>query len=186
MTGPSMMKSRDELDDRLISDGRFGEVLAAYYPIIVAKLRMRMRRSRSGEVFDVAGNVCVRLLAEQRAGKRCSAPFRVVVHQVTKYVLQDHYLELKKHAPEVPTEPDAPLWGTVGGDDDGFDGVVQADWFDYAFHGLPPRDRAVADLCYRHSCSPAQIASELDITRNAVDQALHRVRAAVGKKIRDD
>lgn len=180
-----MMKSRDELDDRLISEGRFGEVLAAYYPIIVAKLRMRMRRS-PGEVYDVASNVCVRLLAEQRAGKRYNAPFRVVVHQVTKYVLQDHYMELKKRGPEVPTEPDAPVWETTGGRDAGYDGVVQADWFDYVFHGLPPRDRDVADRYYRDGSPPGQIASELEITRNAVDQALYRVRTAVGKKLRDD
>ena len=73
----AMTSERDVYDDQLIREQRFDELLAAYYPIMVARLRMRVP---AGMVYDVAHDAVVRLLGELQRGRHYPVPFRVVLH----------------------------------------------------------------------------------------------------------
>ena len=57
--------------------------------------------------WDVAQDVCLRLLAELRRGKRYSVPYRVVVFNVVKWTIRDHFAGRPTDVP-LPDGWDAP------------------------------------------------------------------------------
>src|SRR5437764_921850 len=52
------MSDRDAEDDALLTSGRHAELLAAYYPVILERLRLRLTRD---EAYEVAHRVVERL-----------------------------------------------------------------------------------------------------------------------------
>src|SRR5262245_6087374 len=172
-----MGNDRDALDERLLAEGRHDELLAAYYPIMHARLLLRVH---DGEAFEVLHRAVERLLTELKRGKRYPVPFRVVVHQVTGWTLKEYFAEQKRRpfAP-LPTDWDV---GDPGPDDR----VVSDAWVRSLIAQLSGRDREVAELRYLEGMEIAEIAERLGISRNAVDQSLHRAHKRLRKLMDDD
>ena len=165
-------KLGDERDSRLIDEGRFAELLAAYYPVIVARLRMR---APAGAVYDIAHETCLRLLSELTRGRRYAHPFRVIVHQVTIYCSGDYFVATRDR-PDTPLPPDAPVWTSEGEPDGAMDAVVQDDWLNVQLRSLTEHDRRIALMYFGQEMPITQIADTVGLSRNAVDQALFRAR----------
>jgi RNA polymerase sigma factor (sigma-70 family) len=129
---------------------------------VLERCRVRLR---SGDAYEVAHIVMVRLLTELRAGKRYPVPFRVVVHQVTTWTIGGYLTRGR-------AEPLPAGWEPAG--DDPYEPVEQGYDLELLFEGLPPRVAAVMRLRYLEGLEIHQIAEGLGLERNAVDQALHR------------
>jgi RNA polymerase sigma-70 factor (ECF subfamily) len=163
------MNDGDADDTRLLDSGEHARLLAKYEVVIVGRCVAGMRGSLDAE--DVAQDVKLRLWRELSRGKRYRVPFRVVVHKVIEWTLKDHFSGKDTTVP-LPDEwlPDpADPYAEVG-EKDAIDGLLA---------GLPERQRQVWTLRLA-GLEPEQIAAELGMTRNAVDQALHNGR----KKLR--
>ena len=124
----------------------------------MAKLRGHL------DAEDVAQDVKLRIWKELQAGKRYPVPFRVVVHKVIEWTIGDYWAGRDTTVPlpegwepPVDDDPDGPL-------------IVEE-----ALAALAPREREVWELSME-GLSPDQVAYRLGITRNNVDQALHRGR----------
>src|SRR5262249_10219663 len=157
-------------------EGRHAELLAAYYPIVLARLRLRVG---DGEAYEVAHRVVDRLLGELTRDKRYPVPFRVVVHQVTGWMLKEYFAEGKGTA-LAPLPPD---WdpGDRGHDDD----VVADEWVRHVVGQLGGRDGEIAWMRYVDELEIPRIAERIGVTRNAVDQSLHRSRKRLRKLMGD-
>ncbi len=161
-----MSHARDAVDARLLAAGEHARLLAAYDVVILDRCRALLRGDPDAE--DVAQDVKLRLYRELRAGKTYPVPFRVVVHKVIDWTVRDYFAGRPTEAPLAdgwePSTDDHPL-----------DAVIVEEVLD----GLPPREREVWTLHIVEGMAPRQIAGRLGISRNAVDQALHRGRRAL-------
>jgi DNA-directed RNA polymerase specialized sigma24 family protein len=163
MTPASMHDARDAEDNRLLAEGRFTELLAAYFHPVRERCFLRLRDRDAGD--DVAQLVFVRLLRELRSGKRYPVPFRVVVWKVVDWTLRGTYPGPKEGA-WLPDD-----WeGTAG---DAFAEWEAAHDLGVLFSDLPDRQREVLELRYLRGLEIPEIAEQLGLNRNAVDQALH-------------
>ena len=169
-----MTGSREDLDDMLLEQGRYAELLAAYYPVLLARLLLR---APMGVAYEVASAASLRVLEELHRGKRYPVPFRVVMRKVMQWSLADHYVQA---TPEVAW-PDG--WEVPTGS--GIDGLVGDDWVRYMIERLTGRQREVAWLRYVEGLDIEQIAERLGIKRNAVDQAMHNAHATMRKLVDD-
>lgn len=149
-------------DDALLASGDHPRLLARYEATIVQRCVAAMRGHPDAE--DVAQDVKLRLWRELQAGKTYPVPFRVVVHKVIEWTLKEHWGGRDTTVP-LP-EGWEPAW-----EDDPHGPLVVRELLDE----LPPREREVWTLTI-DGLSPDQIAERLHITRNNVDQALHRGR----------
>jgi RNA polymerase sigma factor (sigma-70 family) len=161
-----MADVRDAEDIPLLQARDHGRLLATYYPVVLERLRLRLS---DADAYEVAHRVVDRLLGELDAGKTYRVPFRVVVHNVIGWKLKEfHTLGRIDVLPEDwdPTDPA-----------DDFAAFEQAYDLDLWFADLPARTRDVLRLRYLEGVEIEQIAERLGMTRNAVDQALHRGHA---------
>ena len=149
-------------DEALLASGDHARLLARYEPVIVQRCVAAMRGHPDAE--DVAQDVKLRLWRELQAGKTYPVPFKVVVHKVVGWTLKDHW------AGRDTTVPLPEGWEPPAEDDRDGPLIVRE-----ALAELPPREQEVWTL-WIDGLSPDQIAAELGITRNNVDQALHRGR----------
>lgn len=84
------MTDDDARDAQLLEAGQFDRLLAKYHLVILARCIRGTRNVDDGQ--DVAQDVEFRLFREFQAGKRYpGVPFRVVVHQVVKWTIKDHF-----------------------------------------------------------------------------------------------
>jgi RNA polymerase sigma factor (sigma-70 family) len=158
-----MRDARDAEDALLLQTGDYAQLIAAWYPIVVQ--RCLVRAGASG--YDVAHDVVERLLAELQRGRRYPVPYRVVVHMVIGWTLNEHFQGLPTDAP-LPEEWDlADSTDDVGSFEEAFD-------LEHLFEELPEGDRAVCRLRYLDGLEIDQIAEQLGRERNAVDQSLWR------------
>jgi RNA polymerase sigma factor (sigma-70 family) len=157
------MRDRDAEDDELLDAGRHAELLAAYYPVILERLRLRLPRD---EAYEVGHRVVERLLRELDRGRRYTVPYRVVVHNVVTWTLRGHFGG-RTHD---PLPPDLP------GGEDAAAGVDERVGLQQMLAALPGREREVLEMRYLDGREIEDIAADLGITRNAVDQALFRGR----------
>jgi RNA polymerase sigma factor (sigma-70 family) len=164
-----MPDARDAEDSRLLDAQDHPRLLATYYPLVLERCRLRIRDE--GDASEVAHTVCVRLLAELRAGKRYPVPFRVVVHKVTTWTIGGFFA-----GERLDLLPEG--WDTPDGSDP-FAGVEEAADLEALFAPLPKRVREVLSLRYLEGLDPEETAARLGIERNAVDQAHHRGLAAL-------
>ena len=158
-------------DSQLLAADDIGALLARYEPVIVGRCIARLKGSLDAE--DVAQDVKLRLLDEFKRGKRYGGlPYRVVVHQVIGWTIGDYFAGRRTDVP-LP-EGWEPTEGT-----DPADEVVSRGWVEWVVAHLDGRDGVVFRKRYLHGLAPAVIAEELDMERNAVDQALYRGRAKI-------
>ena len=165
------MSDRDAEDDALLRSGRHADLLAAYYPVIRERLRLRLPRD---EADEVAHRVVERLLLEASRGARYRVPYRVVVHSVVGWKLREHFGE---------RGPDPLLVDPEAGDDP-LARAAERLGLEQMLAGLPARERQVLTLRYLDGREIAEIAEELGMTRNAVDQALFRGRRRLKELLR--
>jgi RNA polymerase sigma factor (sigma-70 family) len=164
-----MSHDRDREDATIVSRGDHARLLAKYEPVIVGRCIAELRGHLDAD--DVAQDVKLRLWGELCRGKAYSVPFRVVVHKVIWWTVKEYFAGKPTHGPLPegwdPADPDD-VYGDLLDDD-----AVSA-----AFDALPDgKTRAVMEMRYLERLDPEQIAERLGITRNAVDQALHRGHA---------
>jgi RNA polymerase sigma factor (sigma-70 family) len=166
--------ARDDEDARLLAEGDHAALLAAYYPTIL--LRLRIRRLQLDEAEEVRQRVVEHLLRQLRSGKTFKVPFRVVVHQRTTWELLDYYAERKRREAELPEEQ-------AGDSVDEFERIESNLDFDRLLADLPGRERQVAALRWQHGLEVPQIAEILGIETNAVHQALFRAHRKLSEKL---
>jgi RNA polymerase sigma factor (sigma-70 family) len=159
-----MRDARDAEDALLLQNGDHAALLAAYQPMIRQRCLIKLRGD-AGE--DVAQNVLERLLRELKRGKRYTVPYRVVVHMVITWTINDHFGGR-------PTELALPEDWDVADEIDPYRPLEDDQALESLFARLPEGARRVLELRYRRGLEPEEIALELNIKRNAVDQALHR------------
>src|SRR5688500_18211627 len=160
-------------DSQLLAAGVIGALLARYEPVILGRCIARLRGSLDAE--DVAQDVKLRLLEEFERGKRYGGLlYRVVVHQVIGWTIADHFAG---RPTDVPL-PDGwePREVSSGGGDPA-DEVVSRGWVEWVVSQVDGKDGQICRLRYRDLLEPAQIAAQLGMQRNAVDQALYRCRS---------
>lgn len=149
-------------DDALLASGQHAVLLARYETIIVHRCVARLRGHPDAE--DVAQDVKLRLWRELKAGRTYSVPYRVVVHNVIEWTLGDYW------AGRDTTVPLPDGWEPATEDDP--DGAIIVSEL---LAELAGREQEVWEL-WMDGLAPDQIAERLGITRNNVDQALHRGR----------
>lgn len=140
-------------------------MLAKYEPVIVQRCVAALRGHADAE--DVAQDVKLRLWRELQAGKEYPVPYKVVVSKVIDWTLRDYRQGRDTHAP-LPDGFDAGAadpTGAVGAEESVRD--LLSAW-------LQGRARQVCELRYLEGLEIEDIAKRLGMTRNAVDQALHR------------
>jgi RNA polymerase sigma factor (sigma-70 family) len=157
-----MNDGHDAKDARLVDSGEHARRLATYEPVIIGRCVAALRGSLDAE--DVAQDVKLRLWRELSRGKRYPVPFRVVVHKVIGWTLQD-YFGGRDTTLALPEDWLADAADPIGELD------AQASVAGL-LAGLPERQRQCWTLRLA-GLEPEQIAAELGMKRNAVDQALH-------------
>ena len=167
-----MHDARDAEDNRLFDEGDHKRLVANYFDTIRARARARAKNAHDAD--EVASRVFVHLLEElgRRQGKRYSVPFRAVVHRRIVWMTADYYREQ-------PNDAELGDWDAVAADEM----AVWAERHDLEqlFATLPERERQVCTLRYIHGWPHEQIAEKLQMTPNAVYQALWRAH----KKLRE-
>jgi RNA polymerase sigma factor (sigma-70 family) len=163
-----MPDARDAEDTRLLDAHDYPRLLATYYRVVLERCRLRLA---DADAYEVAHNVMERLLRELTAGKRYPVPFRVVVHQVTTWKIKE--FQTRGRVEFLPED-----WDPASGEDP-FEPFDQGHDLLLLFAGLPPRVRDVMRLRYLEGLDIGVIAERLGMTRNAVDQALHRGHATI-------
>jgi len=163
-----MPHDSDAADAELLQDRRIDVLLAKYEPAILGRCIARLNGDLAAE--DVVQNVMLRLLQEFHRGKSYGeTPYRVVVHQVVTWTIADYFAG---RATDVPL-PDG--WDPAG-DEPNDDNLERHD-LRRLFAGLPDGTRRVLEHRYLLGLEIEDIAEQLQMTRNAVDQALHRGHA---------
>jgi RNA polymerase sigma factor (sigma-70 family) len=160
----------DAEDDRLLGANALGELFARHYDDLVARARARVGAERAHDVVHAA---LLRTLREIRGGRRWPVPFRAVVHQHLGW-------QIGALGGQSPPASLPEGWDVV--DPTGHDGFVEVDdrlAIGALLEGLPARDREVMHRRFVEGCEVDQIAEDLAMTRNAVDQALWRGRRAL-------
>jgi RNA polymerase sigma factor (sigma-70 family) len=171
-----MPHDSDADDAKLLQDRRIDVLLAKYEPAILGRCIARLHGDLAAE--DVAQNVLLRLLQEfHRAKSYGETPYRVVVHQVVGWTIADHFAG---RPTDVPL-PDA--WDPAGEDPN--DDVLARHDLRRLFAALPDGTRHVLELRYLLGLGIEEIAEQLQMTRNAVDQALHRGHARLREALAD-
>lgn len=153
----------DAEDTRLRDAGDLEDLLARYVETIDGRCRARIWNEYDAQ--DVAQRVLFRLWKELTSGKRYRAPFRVVVRQVIGWTIKAHF--------GAPGEPD-PLDEWDAPTDGGFADVEERLTLERLFAELTERERRIFVLRYLEGVDIAEIAASEGVTRNAIDQALHR------------
>src|SRR5687768_14096751 len=119
-----MHDARDAEDTRLLEAGEIGLLVEGYLGVIYDRCRLKLRSSEHAE--DIAHEVVVRLLGELKRGRRYRVPFRVVVHKVIGWKVNEHFQamrydeELEDWLVVASTESDVPL-----ASDAGFDAMLE-------------------------------------------------------------
>jgi DNA-directed RNA polymerase specialized sigma24 family protein len=171
-----MPHDSDADDAKLLQDRRIDVLLAKYEPVILGRCIARLHGDLAAE--DVAQNVLLRLLQEfHRAKSYGETPYRVVVHQVVGWTVADHFAG---RPTDVPL-PDG--WDPAG--DDPNNAVIARHDLRRLFDALPDGTRRVLELRYLLGLGIEEIAEQLQMTRNAVDQALHRGHARLREALAD-
>jgi RNA polymerase sigma factor (sigma-70 family) len=168
-----MAHDRDAEDRRLLGTGDHPALLAAYYPVVRQRVRLRVP---DPDADDVVQRVMVRLLAELTRGRVYAVPYRVVVHQVVTRTIKEHFGERPAEVARLD-EHDRPV------DDEAFGAVEDRLVLERLLADLPPRQREVLSDRFLEGLEIVDIAARRRMTRNAVDQALFAGRRALRKKL---
>lgn len=169
-----MHDARDAEDKRLLETKEHTQLLENYVYLVQEWTAVRVRDRHAAA--EVVQRVFLRLASELAAGKSYRVPYRVVVWSVVKWTARGYEWTAKDGA----TLPDD--WDAVA--PDGYEEWEAEHDLGIWIADLPDREREVLDLLHREGLSPAQVAEQLGIKRNAVDQAAHRGHRKVAEKLR--
>jgi RNA polymerase sigma factor (sigma-70 family) len=164
------MSDDDARDAHLLESGQIDRLLAKYHLVILGRC---IARTNVHDGEDVAQDVEFRLFRELQAGKRYPVPYRVVVHKVIGWTIQDHF---QGHPTDVPLPE-----GWEQGDDGFADELTDRIWIAELVEQLPEVEREACTLVYLRGMSPAQAAERLETTTNNIHQRLFHGR----KRLRD-
>ena len=103
-----MHAASDAEDARLLGDRDFDRLAAKYLPVVQTIVYGRVRGDGAE---DVVQDVMLRLLRELDAGKNYAVPFRVVVPNVTVWLVKGHFRGEPVQLVPLPDE-----WETPGAD----------------------------------------------------------------------
>ena len=159
-----MRDARDAKDALLLQNGDHAELLAAYFPMIRQRCLIKVRGD-AGE--DVAQNVLERLCASSSAASGTRFP------SASSYTRSSSGRSAITSGDARPMSPLPEGWD-VADEHDPYRPLEDDQALEVLFAPLPEGARRVLDLRYRQGLEPEEIAVELKIKRNAVDQALHR------------
>lgn len=162
---------QDARDRELLARGAFEEVLACYVPLVTA--RCRNRCGAHGD--DAAQHVFLRLWRELSSGKHRgdTRPFREVVNGIVYFACKGwEGTVLLRDAPLEEWALEDEVHGTMGIEGD----ILTRIDFDSFVASLPAGDREIARMRFIDLLEIDQISQRLGSTRNAVDQALYRIR----------
>ena len=165
LTTSSMHDARDAEDQRLLDAGELSLLVESYYGVMLDRCRARVWPE--DDAIAVAAEVAIRLLSELKRGRRYRVPFRVVVHKVIGWKIQEHFspakvkeVELEEWLQEASTESQSELEPDAG--------------FDALLAGLTELEQEVLRLRYADDLGFQKIATKLDKEPNAVHQIHHR------------
>jgi RNA polymerase sigma factor (sigma-70 family) len=163
--------AQDKRDRELLARGAIDELVAGYYDVVVG--RCRNRCGAQGE--DVAQQVFLRLLRELADGKHRDGtkPFREIVNGVVYFACKGwEGSTLGRDAPyeDWTAENEGGAQADIAGD------VATRLDLEAFVASLPPGDGEIARLRFIELLEIDQIAEATGKQRNAVDQALYRIR----------
>ena len=165
LTTSSMHDARDAEDRRLLEAGELSLLVESYYGVMLDRCRARVWPE--ADAIAVAAEVAIRLLSELKRGRRYRVPFRVVVHKVIGWKIQEHFspakvkeVELEEWLQEASTESQSEVEPDAG--------------FDALLEGLTGLEQEVVRLRYADDLGFQEIAARLDKEPNAVHQIHHR------------
>ena len=165
LTTSSMHDARDAEDQRLLDAGELSLLVESYYGVMLDRCRARVWPE--ADAIGVAAEVAIRLLSELKRGRRYRVPFRVVVHKVIGWKIQEHFsparvkeVELEEWLQEASTESQSELEPDAG--------------FDALLEGLTELEQEVLRLRYADDLGFQEIAARLDKEPNAAHQIHHR------------
>jgi RNA polymerase sigma factor (sigma-70 family) len=171
-----MLDAQDAEDTRLYKEGKFSDLLGKYEPIIVGRCLAALRGD--DRAYDVAQEAMLRLHREfERGVDYGGVPYRVVVYQVTRWKLKEHWQRVRGEP--VDPEPEVVEWTMIGDD------VAARDWLARFFETLPERERRVLEL-WTLGFTAEEIARRLEMTANAVYQRLHHARRRFREALLDE
>jgi RNA polymerase sigma factor (sigma-70 family) len=166
-----MHDARDAEDQRLLEAGEVNALVESYYGVMLDRCRLKLHTE--AEQTAVAAEVAIRLLSELKRGRRYRVPFRVVVHQVIGWKINEHFagtklreVELEEWMHEASTDGTAPLEELLAGQ--GFEALLE---------GLTELERQVVTLRYNDDLDFGEIAERLGKEPNAVHQIHYRALA---------
>jgi RNA polymerase sigma factor (sigma-70 family) len=146
-------------------------LLSRHWPVMVGRSRAKLRGHPDAD--DVAQNVALRLVHDwhKRGGDYGDLPYEVVVANVIRWTVGDYF---QNRRIDVPLEEERVV--------DFSDEVVAQLGLEQLLAGIGGKDGEVGKMRYVQGLEPDEIAQALEMKRNAVDQALWRVR----KKLREE
>lgn len=161
-----MNHETDAADAKALAAGEIELLLARYADAIRDRCVARLKGHVDAD--DVAQNVRLRLLEEFHRGKTYgTTPYRVVVHKVILWTVGDYYGS-RRH--DVPLPED---WSPEDTHPT-YEQLIANEYVASLFVDLPEQTRRVLELRYLDGLEHDQIAEQLGMKRNAVDQAIHR------------
>lgn len=169
------MSDEDARDTHLYETGQIDRLLAKYHLVILGRC---IARTNVDDGQDIAQDVEFRLLREFRAGKRHPVPYRVVVHQVIGWTIQDYF----EGRPTDVAFPEGWEPGVAGDEEP----LVDRFWISELVEQLPQGERLACGLVYLQGLSPAQAAARLGTTANNVHQRLFHGRSRLRELMRHD
>jgi RNA polymerase sigma factor (sigma-70 family) len=162
--------AQDKRDRELLARGAIDELLSQY----VDSIRARCRNRCGVHGDDVAQHVALRLWRELVDGKhRHGKPFREIVNGVVYFACKG--FDGAKFDDDTPFEDWMEGFESGSTPDTVDDVVFRLDLEDFV-SSLPPSDGEVARLRFIERLEIDQIAEATGKKRNAIDQALHRIR----------
>jgi RNA polymerase sigma factor (sigma-70 family) len=171
-----MHDARDAEDKRLLDQGEHKQLVANYFDTVRTLARARANNAHDGD--EIASIVFLRLLRELEGGKRYPLPFRLVVPLVVRWCAHGYYGSRERDPLALPDD-----W--EGEPTDGVAEWVERTDLSALFSRLPGRAQEVATLRYLVGLSHDEIAEQLEVERNTVDQALWRAHQKLRELVAD-
>ena len=169
-----MHHATDAEDKRLLEAGDHRELLENYVHLVREWAFLRTRDREAAD--EVAQQVFLRLAEELDRERRYGIPFRAVVWNVVRWTAAGHDWR-PKDAASLPESWDPPA------DDQELERWAVEHDFRLLLADFAQGERDVAELIYVEQVSHEQAAARLGITRNAVDQRLHRANRKLAERL---
>ncbi len=167
-----MHEARDAVDARLIAAGDLATLLATWLPTVQTRVYAAVRGSGAD---DVVQEIMLRLFRELSSGRRYPVPFRVVLHNVTGWLVKAHLRGDDVRLVPLDEDCDVPVEPVLEGGEE----------LDSLLAELTPGERDAFELRFFHDLSAREVAARLGMKANAVDQAYDRAKRRLRELLED-